>query len=440
MHPAHAAPTPRPLAMTAFLAALALLVVLLSVRTFLRVADERSAFRRWQPQLQQLRHGTDLSAEFNYPNPPMMAVLLEPFALLPPLPGALTWFYAKAAMAGLSLYWVIRLVDSDGRRFPGWAWMLVVLCGLKPILDDLAHGNVNLVILFLVTAALTAYRREHDLLAGVTLGLAIACKITPALFVPYFLWKRSWRVLAGSALGVALFLFPGVVPALRLGFMENLRQTRSWYDVMARPYLVEGKVTSENLNQSLPGLVARMATRSPSFVGWNDDKEVPLRYDNVLALSPAAAGWVVKGCMLAFALVVIWCCTTPTSPRRGWRLPAEFALVALGMLLFSERTWKHHAVTLVLPFAVVVYALARGKLERRWNVGLWAVLAVVLALMLVPGLGGGRDRFASGRAPDIAKLAQVYGAYTWVFVLLAGAMVALLCRGPLPSVRSSTRE
>jgi hypothetical protein len=430
MHPTHAVSSPRPLLERGFLAALVLLVVLLSVRTLLRVADDRSAFRRWQPQLQQLQNGSDLSAEFNYPNPPMMAVLLEPFALLPPLAGALAWFYAKAAMAGLSLFWVIRLVDSDGRRFPGWAWMLVVVCGLKPILDDLAHGNVNLLVLFLVVAALTAYRRERDLLAGVVLALAIACKVTPALFVPYFLWKRSWRVLAGCAAGVLLFLWPGVVPGLRLGFAENLKQTDSWYRVMVRPYLVEGKVTSENLNQSLPGLVARMATHSPSFVGWEGNDEVPLRYDNFLDLSPAAAKLLVQGCMVAFGLLVIWCCVTPTAPRTGWRLPAEFALVTLGMLLFSERTWKHHAVTLVLPFAVVVYVMARGKLERRWHVGLGLVLAATLALMLVPGLGGGKDRFASGRSPELAKLAQVYGAYTWAFVLLAGAMVALLRKSP----------
>src|SRR5262249_9700183 len=154
-------------------------------------------------------------------------------------------------------------------------------------------------------------------------------------------------------------------------------------------------------NQSLPGLVTRMTTRSPSFVGWEGEDEVPLRYDNVLALSPAAARWLVKGCMLAFAVVVAWCCTTPTRPRTGGRLPAGVALVTLGMLLFSERTWKHHAVTLVLPFAVVVYALARGKLGGRWNLGLGVVLAVALALLLIPGLGGGKDRFASGRAPDV---------------------------------------
>jgi hypothetical protein len=70
-------------------------------------------------------------------------------------------------------------------------------------------------------AALTAYHRQRDVLAGVVLGLAIACKVTPALFLPYFLWKRSWKALGGCVLGLALFLWPGFVPALLMGWERN---------------------------------------------------------------------------------------------------------------------------------------------------------------------------------------------------------------------------
>jgi hypothetical protein len=416
----------RPSVEHVFLLLLLAILVLFSVRTVVKVLDNRSAFRRWQPQLLQLQQGVDLSAQFNYPNPPIMAVLLEPLARLPPVPAALVWFWLKAAMAVLAVYWVLRLVDSDGRRFPGWAWILVVLCGLKPILDDLSHGNVNLLILFLVVASLRAYQGRFDFLAGILLALAIACKITPALYVPYFLWKRAWQVLAGCVVGLGLFLWPGVVPSLRIGMHENQQQLVSWYRVMAQPYLRDGKVTSEHVNQSLPGLVARLATDSPSFVGWVGDIETPLRHDNLLALSPRVAKGLVQGAMLLFAVLVVVCCRTTTEHRQGWRLPAEFALIALGMLLFSERTWKHHAVLLVLPFAVLIYALARVKLERGWQVGLLGVVLICMVLLLLPAMGGGKDRFVLAAAPDLAKMAQVYGAYTWAFLLLAGTMVVLL--------------
>ena len=404
-----------------FLAAIGVLLIVLGVRHKSKVADDRSAFRRWQPQIQALDEGVDISASFNYPNPPIMAVLLEPLAWLPAVAGAMTWFGLEVVFAGLSLFWVIRLVERmpparedltpptplsrrergeqcnarEGSHFwtrlllplslrerglggevfatpsrnphptpmPSWAWALVVLCALKPIADELAHGNVNLFILFLVVAALTAHQRKWDLRAGLLLALAIACKTTPLLFVPYFAWKRSWRLLAGVLVGLALFTYPGVVPSARLGFAENQRQLVSWYDGMVRPYVLEGRVTSSHINQSLPGLVSRLFTHSPSFTVWVDRVRPQLRYDNLLDLSPQVAKAITMGCMLAFALLVMLVC------RGRPAHAAEYALIVLGMLLFSERTWKHHCVVLVLPFAVLVHRLALGR-DRRLLTGI----------------------------------------------------------------------
>src|SRR5207248_1605127 len=161
-----------------------------------------------------------------------------------------------------------------------------------PILDDLNHGNVNLFILFLVIAGLTAYRNRHDLVAGLLLALAISCKITPALFLPWLVWKRAWRTLAGCTIGLALFFYPGVAPGLRLGMEKNQEQLVSWYRGMVQPFLIEGKVTSEHVNQSLPGLVFRLATPNPSFVTFVNGVPTPSRYDNVFSLTTSQGKWI----------------------------------------------------------------------------------------------------------------------------------------------------
>src|SRR5207247_11057236 len=134
--------------------------------------------------------------------------------------------------------------QQDGRLFPAWAKALTVLLSLRPIMGDLQHGNVNLFILFLVIASLYSFHRGRDWRAGVVLGLAIACKVTPALFVPYFLWKRAWKTLAGCGLGLVLFF--GVVPACFLGWQENAQQLRHWADGMVRPFVVHGIVTRQH--------------------------------------------------------------------------------------------------------------------------------------------------------------------------------------------------
>jgi hypothetical protein len=423
---------PAPSAQRWFVLALLLLFLALGVRYSFKVLDDRSAFRRWQPQVLDLERGIDISRRHAYPNPPIMAVLLEPLCRLPPLAGALTWFFLKVAMALLAVYWVFRLVEDPDRPFPPWARALAVLLSLKPIVDDLNHGNVNLFILFLVVAALTLLRRGRDLLAGLVLGLAIACKITPALFLPYLLWKRAWRAVAGCAFGLVLFLYPGVVPALRLGFHENAQQLASWYRLMVQPFVFEGKVTSDHQNQSLPGLVARLATHNPSFSTYVNNVYTPTRYDNLLELTPTQARWLVKGCMALFGLLVLWCCRTPLSAARpdGWRLAAEFSIVVLGMLLFSERTWKHHAVTLVLPFSVVCYYLAACRPGPGLRGYLIGSLTVVVLLLALPGLASARS--PHGPLTLLAKQTEVYGVYLLAQLVLLATQVVLLRQGQRP--------
>src|SRR6185437_11924944 len=407
-----------------FALGLVLFFVILGIPYGIKAWHGGSAFQRWQPQISDLGH-VDIAERYNYPNPPIMAILLYPLARLPDAVeslglsekaattfAALCWFYIKVGLTLLAFRWVFQLVEEKSRPFPLWAKGLTILLALRPIMSDLQHGNVNLFILFLVVAALTAYHRQRDLLAGIMLGLAIACKVTPALFLPYLVWKRSWKTLAGCAAGLVLFLWPGFVPALLLGWDRNEQHLTSWYYDMVYPFVVEGKVTSEHHNQSLPGLVSRLATHSPSFSGYIDNQYTPTHYDNLLNLSAGQARLFVKGCMGLFALLVVWVCRTPTTSRDNWRLSAEFSVVLLGMLMFSERTWKHHCVTLVVPFAVICYHLATCSPGRGLRAYLIGSLVASMLLMATTSTtlqdsAGHHDRLYQ----LFAKQAQVYGAF-----------------------------
>lgn len=408
-----------------FLAALLLLFIAASVSYTVKVTtkDTASAFLRWREQLLSLDSGEDIWRTMNYPNPPIMALLLRPLAGMPPLGGALLWFYLKVLMAFAAFYWAFRLVETPGQALPIWAKGLAVALSLRPILGDLAHGNINIFILFLVMAALYAFRRGRDATCGLLLGLAIACKVTPLLFVPYFLWKRSWRVLAGCAFGLVLFF--GLVPSLVLGWQDNGNKLHSWYNQMAKPYIQQGKVFySEHNNQSLPGLLMRLLSHSPSFSHYVQDTWTPDEYHNIGSLTLNQVGWVVRGCMGLFALVIVCTCRTPTTDRQSWRLAAEFSLVFVGMLLFSERTWKHHCVTMLLPFVVLCHYLAAarpGPVLRGYLIGTLVAIVFLMTLTITGPFGD-----------ELGKLAQVYGAYSWACLLLAACLATLLRWGHQP--------
>src|SRR6266481_1010837 len=342
-----------------FVAGLLVFFFLLSIQYSYKAVAGRSAFLRWRTQIEHLDE-VDIYQRFKYPNPPIMALLLEWLVRLPPVVGSLTWFYLKVAMTLLAFYWVFRLVPGLGPPFPPWAKIVTILLSLRPIMGDLYHNNVNIFILFLLVGSLFAFSRGRHATSGVILALAIACKVTPALFIPYFLWKRAWRALAGCAVGLVLFLL--IVPGCFLGMDRNLELLSSWEKQMIEPFVVNGVVASEHNNQSLPGLVYRLATHSPSFSKFDYDlwRYTPLEYHNWLALTPKTVQWLLKGCMAAFVALVIWTCRTPlsvassqwlvaskketdssclaTSHRppvthsKGWLLAAELSLIVLGML------------------------------------------------------------------------------------------------------------
>jgi alpha-1,2-mannosyltransferase len=413
-----------------YVLALVLFFVVFSVRYGEKVLDtkerdNRSAFLRWREQILEMQDGVNIWEKYNYPNPPIMVLLLEPLVPLQPLVGSMAWYYLKVVMALAAIYLVFRLVEIPGRPWPTWAKVFVLLLSLRPIEGDLSHGNVNLFILLLCVAGLVCFRRRYDYAAGGLLALAIACKVTPALFVPYFLWKRSWKVLAGCGGGLVLFFW--IVPGLFFGFERNNEYLLSWYRGMIAPFAVQGMVTTEHQNQSLPGLMHRLLTESPSFGIYDGDRYVPLEYHNVVAWDPAVVSGFVKLCMLAFAGLVMLVCRNPTTDRQSWQLAAEYGLVLVGMLLFSERTWKHHCVTMLVPFGALVYYLAAVQAGPRMKKFVLAMLIAVALLMTATSTGGAHWLARAG------KIAQVYGAYVWANVALTAALALVLWRhkGPV---------
>ena len=194
-------------------AALLLLFVALSIQYSLKVSrathGPRSAINRWASQIQEMEAGEDIHRRHHYPNPPIMAILLLPFAELAnhsPLAAALSWFYIKVGLALLCMFWVFRMIETPGRPFPAWARAATVVLSIRPILSDLSHGNINIFILFLVIASLYAFTRGRDFLAGAILALAIACKVTPATFCRLFPVEARLARAAGLRGGFGVIL------------------------------------------------------------------------------------------------------------------------------------------------------------------------------------------------------------------------------------------
>lgn len=373
-----------------------------------KAAEERSAFIRWRHQVLQFWRGENIYDEMMFPNPPIMPLTLLPFVMLPPVPGALCWFVLKAALTAGSIGMCFRMVRSERRPLPSYVQAMVLLFSFRPILSDLHHGNNNLVILFLIVATLYAWRKGYDVLAGLALALAISYKVTPALFVPYFLYKRSWRTVGATCAGMGLFLL--VIPGLIIGPTFNGECLATWWHRMLSPFFSKGFVSPQEINQSMVGVLTRLLTDTKTGGG---------RYDvhldlNLVSWPPRLVGLLLKAVSVGLVGLLALFCRTRTERRDDPRLLGEFALVVLTMLFVSERSWKHHYVTLLLPYTYLAYrvGVARVSGPVRWLLGSAMVLSVLLMATTSSELGG---LFARHQGH---KIAQGYGMFLWAGVVL----------------------
>ena len=341
-----------------------------------KAEDDRSAIIRWHHQVVELRAGINIWNKYYFPNPPIFPISLYPLSMMPAVDAAMLWFGAKAILAAVCLVACMRMAVPREARFPWWAQGAVVLLALRPVMGDLFHANNNLIILALIVATLAAWRRGHDVLAGLLLALAITYKVTPALFVPYFLYKRSWKTVAATFVGI--FLFVVVIPSLVLGPAFNAECLKAWYRRILGPYMEDGTTSNQEVNQSMIGVLTRLMTTSGKAAAHG---YAGVQFQgNLVSWPPKIVAILLKGLSVGLVGLLAWFCRTKTVRRDDPRLLGEFSLVVLTMLFASERSWKHHFVTIMLPQAYLVarVAVLPGSRLRGWFIGTGLLLSAFL--------------------------------------------------------------
>lgn len=310
-----------------------------------------------------------------YLYPPFFLVLVWPLSQLP------AWAAAAAfeTLKWLALFYCLRLAwrlsAPRGEDVPPIVALGSIGLTWRFLWNDLAHQNVNLFLLLAALAGCWMLRRGRDAWAGALVAAAAAVKVTPALLLVYFAYKRRWRALVGAAAaGVACLV---ALPAAVFGFENNLNLLREWYVAIVQSYLGPGAVDSMHGNLSLTALLNRLFTETRHF-----DYGVTI---TIVELPD----WARLGIRAALSAAIIgllaWTCRGRLTPNeRGPALAAEVGMVQIAMLILSGISWKAHYVAMLLPNAVLLAYLADARHTRaRRAVG--GLLGVSAACCLLTG-------------------------------------------------------
>lgn len=415
------------------------------------VKFHKGAIGRWRYAVQQFWHGRNIyvapgsgeavggdesgQATFApvvlHPNMPIVVLLLTPFAYMPVWLMALTFSLLKLAVLAPAVLAAERLAGDAGRPIPLWVAPVALLCGLGYFIADVQHGNTNIFVAAAVVGHLWLFRTGRNWSAGVMLALAVCLKMVPALFLLYWLYQRQWRVVGGLLAGLALF---GVaIPAGVLGPERFLELTGTWWTSLIGPGLVGGSWFPDQINQSLPGMVARFFIGDGNQFGnylWNPDDQLVATehaWITLVALGPEGAKWLLRILQVTLVLVSARAIGWRLLPRDDARRGLHYSIVCALMLLLNQRSWDHHAGYLIVSYMALVYAIFRGQAPRglRMTAGILVFATLGAQLLLSVDL----VKLVAGQQSGADNVVAAYGKTFWHFlaiwlasVLLAGAM------------------
>lgn len=267
---------------------------------------------------------------------------------------------------------------------------VLILANFRPLVDTLAFGQIDLVLLFLLTLAFWALREQHDGLAGLLIAAGVMFKIYPILLLAFVVVKRRWWALAGFAAG--MLIFNGIAVA-----------AIGWE--MHRVYLFEvvpriGGTTSWVENQTVSAFLARLvATPTEAFI--LDDRRIALAGLAISAL----------GGLLACGL------SLPASDRRSTGFALQYGQFLLLMVLAVPAAWMHYQTLLFLVFAALLLHLH----ERRVSLLRAALLGLAFGLIGFGNQWTYYDGTVTGILTILGISYKFYG-----MLLLGGLLVAEL--------------
>ncbi len=253
--------------------------------------------------------GSGVALPFTYP--PFAAVLLSPLAMVPMTVASMVVTLASITLTGVTLREFACSLWSGplpaGLRLSIW-WLLPVALFLEPVHSTLEYGQVNIVLLALVS--LDCLRPDPRWPRGALTGLAAAVKLTLAAFVLFFLLRRDWRAAVTAAGSFAA----ATGAAFALDWHDSVQYWTHVITDTSRP----GNPAFA-ANQAISGLLARAGLDPQTYAGmiaW-------------LALSAAVIVVTVLGMRRALA-----------AAEPAWAL----SLNAFAGLLVSPISWTHHWV------------------------------------------------------------------------------------------------
>jgi len=324
------------------------------------------------------------AAVYPYLYPPPFLLTMVWVLPLDLFPAYLTWFWLDelfGLLVGIVLW---RWWKDMGPALP---IVLLAIYGSWTIFGHNHYmGQVNLLVLAVTLAGLWLGWRGRDVPAGVLVGAACLFKMSPALFVLWWMTHRKWRAV-GAAIATAVVLsvatLPLAGPSVQWAFYRDILPTFGSGDYGGLTVPI-----SLFANHSLPGLYDRLFPTALKTLG-----------PTAQALSTGTSLALAGGLLWAFRASGAEGAKAADREAEVFVVAGQVGAVCVAMLLVPVYTYEHHLVWVLPGLAAAVTAVFAQRLPA------WCAVGVAYAWFVF--------------ALDIVDLQAVYGRYEKTAPLVA---------------------
>ena len=295
---------------------------------------------------------------FTYP--PLAAALFSIFTVVPL--GLGQALFTAISIGCLLVVCRIVLSSLVERPVPELWWLATaattVGLWLEPVRDTLNFGQINIVLMTLVVVDVLLGRGKWW--NGLLVGLAISIKLTPAVFLLFFLVRRDWRALGVGAASAVTYA--------ALGHLLTPNDSTTYWtstlfdtDRIGSPHFAN--------NQSIKGELGRLGIESDVawflvslivglFIAW-----VAWRLLSVAPAGPQLSGPRDVAALMAVAFAALYCSPVAWDHSWVWVVPLLILLTFLATRPAASAMWWW-----LVGFGLVICAVApHQRIPQRYD-------------------------------------------------------------------------
>lgn len=344
--------------------------------------------------------------------PPSVALLYFPLTFLPLNQASIVFTIFSIVCLLVSIFLLSRIFSYPFFSIPNLCIATLIFISF-PAKFTLGMGQMNMIILLLLTLVLYFQKKQKEFLAGIFLGASIAIKLFPVILPIYMLvkiskdtkrvyvsrwvwssffksstahvkmWLKPKQLHVGMRFLSGIFLGVGTAAVLVLVFVP-LEQSRQFLFEILPDLFFSWK--TDYYNQSLSGFIGR-------------------------SFGIGQLGSVLK-LILSFIITTVVIIIIVRNEKENLASKAlKFGAIINASLIINTFSWQHHFVWMIIPFYATFYYLRKFDFSKNYY------LALVVSYFLVS---------INFKDPSVLPLLLQSHVFLGAFVLLLLDLLLLL--------------